>query len=686
MPQGPIVGVITLTAVISTPSSIVIRPNGVGALEELSTGPIVGLDNYNYVKEIICNDATSYVYNDELTTKTDIYEFEDISIPSGYTYDINSLTVVARNLSICELSPLYDYRIILSTDDGATIFKSPRLPVKESIDLSEFLSADFGSTSWVWSSCPSTTIISWDTGSYNKYGTNMLSQKDTNIPFDCRSADDFIFTTTQGIVTVNWNGCTWGTDGIPILPTPWPFKIYFYDSDGPGGFPGTLLSTYTVSSTPTLLEDLGQLDSKYYSFTADLNPMFVADTLHKYWISIQIQANIGSNIYQWGWATTSTTKQLDEPVIKCTELGITDWTTETTIYSWDQDLSFQLITMGIAPWKELDINDLQIGLEISSPSNTVAHDTYYYPNGTGTYSQLIPHGSANNWENVNDPNNGECYGGIIYNYTTEYTWPYTFDTYNITTETSPIIRAGTINYVKIRAHAMYSGNDGAYCTLVGIIPGYPGSFSGANYTDLSNSNYFQFPIEASWDTHPFTGNPWTWADIDTLEIGVQLQCLSGSNWARLCSVELIVNSNYLEQPTIATSQLYANVNLNLNKTITCTLPKPVDINVNQDIETKGLNFWSGNREVYTIGRSSKRTTLSGLLWDGCTDGIKTCDQIIACVRALGKYKKPIDLIGLRYPDLNVEYNIVAFSWKQIQEKPNTYEWELELEFRDLMNW
>jgi len=797
MPQGPIVGIITLTAVISTPSSMVIRPNNVGALTELETGQIQGLDNYIYVKEIICNDAWTYVFNDELITKTDLYEFDDISIPSGYTYDINSLMVVARNLSICELSPLYDYRIILSIDDGATIFKSSRLPVKETIDLSEFLVTDFGSTSWVWESNPQPGYHYWSevTDTNIIFERNFMSSATYDGKmwlmggYDYINFNNDVWNSTDGLnwsqvtdnalwsgrwlhSSLNFNNKLWviggqnisgglndiwnSTDGLNWSQVTdnalWSKRIYQtslnydnkmwifggidYDTfielnDIWNSTDGLNWSQVTDNALwlPRLYATPLVFDNKMWMMGGyDYN---TGNYFNDVWYSINglnwIQTtndigwpdrirNVSLSFNDKMWMMGGTDNRPITPLffndVWCSDDGIT-WSEVTDNAPWVERNEFYSFNYNNKMWimggynettiledswscfdpiyyydrlSESNINNLQIGIEVSSPSNTGSHDTHYYPNGTGTFTQLIPHGSINNWENINDPNNGECYGGSIYNYTTEYLWPYTFDMYNITTEASPIIRAGTINYITIRAHAMYSGSDGAYCSLVGIIPGYPGTFSGANNTDLSNSNYFQSPIEHSWDTHPFTGNPWTWTDIDNLEIGVNLQCLSGSNWARLCSVELIVNSNYPEQPTIATSQLYATVNMNLNQTITCTLPKPVDINVNHDIETKGLNFWSGNREVYTIGRSSKRTTLSGLLWNGCTDGISTCEQIIACIRTLGKYKKPIDLTGLRYPDLNVEYNIVAFSWKQIQEKPNTYEWELELEFRDLMNW
>jgi hypothetical protein len=70
------------------------------------------------------------------------------------------------------------------------------------------------------------------------------------------------------------------------------------------------------------------------------------------------------------------------------------------------------------------------------------------------------------------------------------------------------------------------------------------------------------------------------------------------------------------------------------------------------------------------------------MWDGCTDGTSTCEDIIHCVRALGKAKVAITISDLRYVDLNTNYNIISFSWKQQSECTNTYDLVLELEWCD----
>lgn len=121
--------------------------------------------------------------------------------------------------------------------------------------------------------------------------------------------------------------------------------------------------------------------------------------------------------------------------------------------------------------------------------------------------------------------------------------------------------------------------------------------------------------------------------------------------------------------------------------ITCSLTSPEIISGNHNVETKALNFWSGNREVYAIGRTSKRTILSGKIWDYCVDGVSQCSLIINCIRNLAKtaasVQLPVLINGLYYTELNTFYNIISFDWTHIQELPlNVYEWKIELEFID----
>lgn len=192
-------------------------------------------------------------------------------------------------------------------------------------------------------------------------------------------------------------------------------------------------------------------------------------------------------------------------------------------------------------------------------------------------------------------------------------------------------------------------------------------------------------IKSEWamTTRPWDSQPWEQGDFNPVDtqFGVVVT-YQETQYAYMgvadCRITASTEFAYTE---VRCLEMYASAVYHESSPAPCKLPKPVDIQVDHQIDTSGLNFWSGNREVYAIGRSSKRTTLSGLMWDGCTDGVSTCEDIIDCVRELGKRQQAITVSGMRYGILNCKYNIISFSWVQIKEKPNTYEWSLELEFK-----
>ena len=325
-------------------------------------------------------------------------------------------------------------------------------------------------------------------------------------------------------------------------------------------------------------------------------------------------------------------------------------------------------------WIWADIDTLQIGVECSSPSITPDNLEYTSrPTGNDVVT-LIPHHHRYGAYG-SDPTNYECVDNAIYS---QYLYVYLGsvlawkeDTYNI--ELLPHVGSVAQVTVFYRARRSVSGGTSYAkpCVKTGGFTHY------GNTTSFSSTTWRL--ISYTWILNPQTGLSWTWADVDNLKIGISFYTQAFS--MRCSQMYAIVEyTPPVYSPEIRTTQEY--VEITRTATITCKLPKPVDILVNQDIDTNALNFWSGNREVYALGRSSKRTMLSGIMWDGCTDGTSTCEDIIHCVRALGKAKTAITISDLRYVDLNVNYNILSFSWKQQDECSNTYDWQLELEFCD----
>lgn len=351
-------------------------------------------------------------------------------------------------------------------------------------------------------------------------------------------------------------------------------------------------------------------------------------------------------------------------------------------YTWAYELS------GPTSWTWTDIANLQIGVECSSPS--ISAQT----------SELIlrPTSDYNRFWTCKMPSYlyttlFEAIDDITSDDDTTYIMPMNnmltssllCDIQNHTVESGPInsvtiyYRAKMLDYDPIGVWGYYDSMRSYISNGITTISGVEQSLS--NTWSLYSETYI---------LSPFTGISWTWAEIDSLKMGVYIKWHNPYKEAgyqpRCTQVYAVVNHTTLMcSPEIRTTQCY--VELRTTETTKCYLPKPVDLEVVQNIDTNALNFWSGDREVYGLGRSSKRLMLSGLLWDGCTDGTSTCEDIIHCVRDMGKLKQPMNIAGLRYALLNndtvtglpLDYNIISFGWKQILEKPNQYEWQLELE-------
>lgn len=360
--------------------------------------------------------------------------------------------------------------------------------------------------------------------------------------------------------------------------------------------------------------------------------------------------------------------------------GMNGW--KGVSYTWSQNPDT------LAPWDYSDLNFyipldlLQIGVETSVPTQYETLHIGMFSDLVGDVTQLTP-STGDNWSCVS--NHDALY---IYSKTNN---SYKYDLYkhdnshghagNPWNPLDAIISVRVNVDVKLDATGDNAAN--RYCKTVIKTHGteYHGNKEIYGVTPIPHWVTFW----TKYDSNPSTGLPWTATELDDLQLGVGLFQRTGAYYAQCNDVYLDIYYIHPESGEVAVTQCYMVVNAEHVMQSTCRLPSPAwdGIQVNQDIDTMGLNFWSGNREVYGLGRSSKRTILSGLMWDGCTNGTDTCEDIIACVRALAKKQKTVTITGLYYPTLNDDYNIISFSWTQIAEKPNHYEWTLELEFVNL---
>jgi hypothetical protein len=124
---------------------------------------------------------------------------------------------------------------------------------------------------------------------------------------------------------------------------------------------------------------------------------------------------------------------------------------------------------------------------------------------------------------------------------------------------------------------------------------------------------------------------------------------------------------------ISISQQY--VEINYNETQTASIPKPDALSSSSEMNIKMLNFWNGDREVYSLDRASRSIVLFGIDWqsNACTN--------IQKIRDMGRNGEDVIISGLNLYILNSTFKIRSFGWEQISKNPIRYDWIIELEFK-----
>lgn len=326
-------------------------------------------------------------------------------------------------------------------------------------------------------------------------------------------------------------------------------------------------------------------------------------------------------------------------------------------------------------WTWADIDNLQIGLECNSPEvNNVVEILTLRPTAAGDVTQLIPAGDAPNWKCVDDVTKDDMTTvvktiyGVYPGYDTTF-----YDLYNLTNHTT---ETGSISKIVVFAWVYaYDSRNGQAVTAIKI--------GGNTYygTNPEQNNYCWKLISTEYALNPDTSAAWTWTNIDDLQGGVRLVEPYEIDGYDVCT-QVYVAVYHTEQisPQIRTTQCYAKINYTPPDT-ECTLSKPEEISVNHSMNIKMLNFWNGTREVYSLNRSGKSMVLTGSEYQSDTcDSACPCEHI-TCMRDMGKDGSTITISGLRSL-FNGDFKIRSFGWKHISEKPEYYEWILELEYND----
>ena len=154
------------------------------------------------------------------------------------------------------------------------------------------------------------------------------------------------------------------------------------------------------------------------------------------------------------------------------------------------------------------------------------------PSAAGDETDINDQGppTGEHWGKVNE----ETSDGDSTYVSTEW-WDWQEDLYNIADHS---LGSGTINYVKVYAVATREAHGGSPQSSLYIHIKTNGvEYNGTQ--DTLTTSYL--PYSYQWNTNPQTGNPWTWGEIDALQIGVGIREPKRNNYTRVTQVYTEVN-------------------------------------------------------------------------------------------------------------------------------------------------
>ena len=205
----------------------------------------------------------------------------------------------------------------------------------------------------------------------------------------------------------------------------------------------------------------------------------------------------------------------------------------------------------IASAANVTISGGQVKLDFSS--GTPASETLR-PNAAGDETVIddqFPVLTGAHWDKVDDvTSDGDS------TYVSTEDWQFQEDLYNIGNHTTG---QGAINYVRVYMVGKEENSELPVNAYVHI------KTNGAEHngtTEYFTTSYATYSYQ--WNNNPQTGNPWTWSEIDDLQIGIGLIRCKANQWSRVTQVYAEVNYTpltYYARGTITSTNLLASANV-----------------------------------------------------------------------------------------------------------------------------
>ena len=192
-------------------------------------------------------------------------------------------------------------------------------------------------------------------------------------------------------------------------------------------------------------------------------------------------------------------------------------------------------------------------------------------------------------------------------------WDWEEDLYNMPDHS---VGSGSINYVKVYAVAKAERLK-TKTTLYIHIKTNGVEYNGSETTTTTSyATYWH-----QWNTNPQTGNPWTWDEIDALQIGVGIRNPQSNRWTRVTQVYVEVNyTAYNPTGTLTSINLLSGETVKSIDSfyyIASAIPSGTSLKVQFSQDNTNWYNSAGTADGWdTLSQGTDTIDLSGLGWSG----------------------------------------------------------------------
>jgi len=251
-------------------------------------------------------------------------------------------------------------------------------------------------------------------------------------------------------------------------------------------------------------------------------------------------------------------------------------------------------------------------VKLDSSSGTPASETLR-PNAAGdetVIEEQYPPLTGAHWDKVDDVTSDDDS-----TYVSTEDWQFQEDLYNIGNHTTG---QGAINYVRVY---MVGKEEGTEIPTNAYIHIKTNGAERNGTTEYFTTSYATYSYQ--WNDNPQTGNPWTWSEIDDLQIGIGLIRCKANQWSRVTQVYAEVNYTpltYYARGTITSTNLLSSADVaSIDDFYYNASAIPAGTGLRAQFSTDNTTWYnsSGTLDGWdTLSQGSANISLSSLNWTG----------------------------------------------------------------------